>query len=200
MPQFKIGDFVRIKGGNKTGRVTEVAENEDYPIPYTVCVFGDTNTERDFAPFHLEMWTPLTASDQFRERLEIDRLPKLVTRQLGSLELIGELVKAAINADPKADHENLLNNVELIADMSADATCEAVEMLWSMLEKQPDEKLLRDRLLAAGDVDSEDEPEPDSDEDSSSLPAPTNTGPNFGAGSFFRGDRNDYRFAITAGS
>jgi hypothetical protein len=162
---FKIGDFVRIKGGSETGRVLEDTDDGGYT---RVHVFDTGNRwgQDGNARFQgcLEMWTPLTARDQFKERMEIDRLHKLVMGHLASFELIGKLVKET-DEDPKADHENILSHVGHVADISADAACETVEMLWSMLEKQPDEKLLRDRLLAAHGRDCNYEPEPDSDED-----------------------------------
>jgi hypothetical protein len=167
VPQFKIGDFVRIKGGSETGRVLQDTDDGGYT---RVHVFDTGNRwgQDGNARFHgcLEMWTPLAAvDDQFRERMEIDRLHRLAARHLGSFELIVELIEFGTNKDPTANHENLLDNVKLIAEMSADAACETVEMLWDMLKKQPDIEILRDKILADCDLDFNFEPEPDSDED-----------------------------------
>jgi hypothetical protein len=60
--------------------------------------------------------------------LDIERLQALVMKLLGGWELTGHLVKAA-KEDPQANHEDLLNHVELIADTFADMTCEVFDML-----------------------------------------------------------------------
>jgi hypothetical protein len=50
---LQVWDFVRIRGTKDVGCVIEESR-----LSYTVCVFGDTNHDEQFASDRLEMWTP----------------------------------------------------------------------------------------------------------------------------------------------
>ena len=120
---FKAGDFVRIKGGSETGRVTEVAENEDYPIPYTVCVFGDTNTERDFASGQLEMWVSWTVQQPLNLEKANEHLMKIVTLS----DLLGDLGKLGMNS-PDAN-DLLPPHLPLIGSILSGVACDLLDMI-----------------------------------------------------------------------
>jgi hypothetical protein len=128
---FEVGHFVRIRGTEDTGRIIEVAENENY----AVCVFGETNHDEQFYAGYLETWSPHTVAAP----LDIERLQELAMRQLGAFKLIGDLVKTALKEDPQADHDDILDTIEILADTFADMTGEVVEMVQTEIFKQQDE-------------------------------------------------------------
>jgi hypothetical protein len=124
---FKVGDFVRIKGSANTGRITEVAENEDYPIPYTVCVFGDPNTENDFAAGQLEMWRSWTV----QQPLDLEKAEERLMKIISLSELLEDLGRLEANNDADVGKPGhfLPYHLQLIGSIVSDVACDLLDMI-----------------------------------------------------------------------
>jgi hypothetical protein len=127
---FKIGDFVRIKGTEDTGRVIEVAENEDYPIPYRVCVFGDTNTGRDFASGCLEMWSPRTKPLPLPP-LDLRKVNERLMKVVAATDLLKDLATAEMNSNEDAGKpgELLSYHLQFVGSVLEDTTSDLLNMI-----------------------------------------------------------------------
>jgi hypothetical protein len=130
---FKVGDFVRLKGGEIVGRVLEATKDGLTGVQLYDNPEG-WDEKFSFGPGCLTMWTPDVVvpngtGPEAALPFDFERLKELTIKQLGAFELLGDLARAAQDAAEDANDESFRNNVELVADTFSDMPCEVLDML-----------------------------------------------------------------------